>query len=145
MIPYYATTDYARTEALSNRDKWGKPDSKELHDWYTKGFTPVYRSRCASCHGDIPAHEFGFDRGAMWSWIDLSRPEWSPALTAHLAKTAGGRGIPAKGFQFKDVTDPDFQAMLKAVAEGSKKAREVPEADMPGFVNRSQDRSYRYR
>jgi hypothetical protein len=145
MIPYYATTDYARTEALSNRDKWGKPDSKELHDWYTKGFTPVYRNRCASCHGEIPEREFGFDRGPMWSWIDLSKPEWSPALTAHLDKAAGGRGIPAKDFRFRDSADPDYQAMLKAIVEGSKKAFEVPEADMPGFVNRSQDRSYRYR
>ena len=145
MIPYYATTDYARTEALSNRDKWGQPDSKDLHDWYTKGFTPVYRSRCASCHGDIPDREFGFDRGVMWSWIDLTRPEWSPALTAHLAKSAGGRGIPAKGFQFKDTADADYQAMLKTAAEGCRKAREVPEADMPGFVSRSGDRSYRYR
>jgi len=34
--------------------------------------------------------------------------------------------------------------MLAAITEGGKKAYEVPEADMPGFINRSQHRAFVY-
>jgi hypothetical protein len=62
----------------------------------------------------------------------------------HLAREAGGRGLPAKDFVFKEVSDPDYQALLGAIREGGKKACETPEADMPGFINRSQDRGFPY-
>jgi hypothetical protein len=74
----------------------------------------------------------------------LTNPEWSPALTAHLAKAANGRGIPAKGFEFASTADPDYQALLAAMVEGSRQAYATPEADMPGFVSRSQDRAFAY-
>lgn len=144
MLPYYPTSNYAHLEAKSNRDKWGHPDSKELLPWFTEGFAPVYTRRCASCHGAVK-EGIGLANQQQWYWIDLTRPEWSPALTAHLAKEAGGRGIPAKDFAFKDTSDPDYQALLKALSDGGKKAYETPEADMPGFVNRSQDKAFPYR
>lgn len=144
MIPYYPTSDYARLAAKSNRDKWADRDSKELLPWFTQGFAPVFNRRCASCHGQAKG-EFGLADPQQWYWIDLTRPEWSPALTAHLAKSAGGRGLPAKDFEFKDTSDPDYQALQKAIAEGGEKARETPEADMPGFVCRSKDKAFAYR
>jgi len=64
----------------------------------------------------------------------LSEPRWSPALTAHLAESAGGWGISAAGFSFRDTSDSDHQNMLAAISEGAGKAREVPEVDMPEFV-----------
>jgi mono/diheme cytochrome c family protein len=143
MIPYYPTTDYARREARSNRDKWGQPDGKDLLEWFTQGFAPVYERRCSACHGKT--NELGLPTARQWAWIDLTRPEWSPALTAHLAKSANGRGIPAQDFQFSSTADPDYQSLLRAFAEGGRKAHDMPEADMPGFVNRSQDRAFPYR
>jgi hypothetical protein len=144
MIPYYPTSDYARMEAKSNRDKWAHPDRRELLPWFTERFAPVYNRRCASCHGEAKG-ELGLADPKQWSWVNLTRPEWSPALTAHLAKPAGGRGIPAEDFAFRDTSDPDYRAMLQAIVEGGKKAYETPEADMPGFVNRSQRRAFVYR
>jgi len=143
MIPYYPTTDFAHREALSNRDKWAHPDRQDLLDWFTRGFAPVYDRRCAACHGKT--NELGLAAERQWAWIDLTKPEWSPALTAHLAKSANGRGIPTQGFQFASTADPDYQALLQAITEGRRKAYETPEADMPGFVSRSQDRAFRYR
>ena len=142
MIPYYPTTDYARREALCNRDKWAHPDRKDLLDWFTKGFAPVYDRRCGACHGNT--NEKGLPAPRQWAWIDLTKPEWSPALTAHLAKAANGRGIAAKGFEFASTADPDYQALLAAIVEGSRQAYATPEADMPGFVSRSQDRAFAY-
>jgi len=144
MIPYYPTSDYAHMEAKSNRDKWADKDSRDLLPWFTQGFAPVFNRRCASCHGEAKG-ELGLGDPQQWYWIDLTHPEFSPALTAHLAKSAGGRGIPAKDFEFKDTSDPDYQALLKAIAEGGKKAYETPEADMPGFVCRSKCRAFPYR
>jgi cytochrome c5 len=150
MIPYYPTSDYAHREALSNRDKWGNPDSKDLLDWFTKGFAPVYDRRCAACHGETKEwspndpNKKIFTIPRQSTWIDLTNPEWSPALTAHLAKAANGRGIPAKGFEFASTADPDYQALLAAMVEGSRQAYATPEADMPGFVSRSQDRAFAY-
>ncbi|HRT28933.1 MAG TPA: hypothetical protein P5527_03975 [Kiritimatiellia bacterium] len=144
MIPYYPTSDYARMEAKSNRDKWAHPDRKELLPWFTERFAPVYNRRCAACHGEAKG-DLGLANPQQWSWLNLTRPAWSPALNAHLAKSAGGRGISAKDFMFRDTNDPDYQAMLAAITEGGKKAYEVPEADMPGFINRSQHRAFVYR
>ena len=137
MIPYYSTSHFAHLEAKSNRDKWGDPDRRDLLPWFTQGFAPVFDRRCAGCHGRTNG-DAGLGDPRQWSWVNLTRPEWSPALTAHLAKSAGGRGIPAQDFQFKDTADPDYQALLKAITEGGRKAYETPEADMPGFVNRSE-------
>jgi hypothetical protein len=143
MIPYYPTTDYAHREAKSNRDKWADKDSRVLLPWFTQGFAPVYNRRCAGCHGEAKG-EIGLAEPRQWAWIDLTRPEWSPALTAHLAKEAGGRGLPAKGAEFKTTSDPDYQALFKAIVAGGKMAYETPEADMPGFVSRSGDKAFPY-
>ncbi|MCP4453181.1 MAG: hypothetical protein GY809_17100, partial [Planctomycetes bacterium] len=144
MIPYYATSDYARLEARSNRDKWGHPDRKDILDWFTKDFAPVYDRRCGSCHGNTTP-DLGLASPRQWSWIDLTQPAWSPALTAHLSRTVGGRGVAAGGFEFTSTHDPDYQAMLDAITEGRRRAYQTPEADMPGFVSRSADRAFGYR
>ena len=136
MLPYYATADYARLQAKGNRDKWADKDKPDLLPWFTERFAPVYDRACASCHKD-PLHFRGGQWMPLWSWINLTRPEWSPALTAHLSKEAGGRGIPAKDFAFRDTTDPDYQLMLNAIQEARTHAYATPEADMPAFTNRA--------
>jgi mono/diheme cytochrome c family protein len=143
MIPYYSTTDFAHREALSNRDKWADKDSRALLPWFNR-FAAVFNSRCASCHGK--AEDTGSENPRpLWAWLDLTVPADSPALTAHLAKAAGGRGLPAKGeFAFKDKNDPDYIALLAAITEAGKAAYETPEADMPGFVPRCADKAFQY-
>ena len=182
MAPYYTTSYSARPGSRGDRDRWSdNRESRQMADWYAKGFTPVYQQRCQSCHGPIQLHT-RYEWGGKWGWIDLSRPESSPALTAHLAKAAGGRGITEKDFGrlltprwsqrrsslidrwvslqddyrvmqgalaagrkvelFPDTRDSDYQIMLQAIREGRKQVLELPEADMPGFVNRSARMSF---
>jgi hypothetical protein len=55
----------------------------------------------------VEVSDRGLPEQQQWTWIDLSEPAHSPALTAHLAAAVGGRGIPADGFSFADTSDPD--------------------------------------
>ena len=182
MAPYYTTYYSARPGAVGDRDRWSdNQEPNKTANWYSKSFEPVYRRRCASCHGEIHLHS-RYEFGGKWAWIDLSRPEFSPALTAHLSKTAGGRGITEKDFGklltarwterrsslierwaslqqdyqcmkaaldagrtvelFRDTQDLDYQAMYQAICVGQKLITELPEADMPGFINRSAHLSF---
>ncbi|MHB0958691.1 MAG: HzsA-related protein [Pirellulaceae bacterium] len=182
MAPYYTTYYSARPGSRGDRDRWGdNREAQKIADWYAQGFTPVYQRRCESCHGPIQLHE-RYEWGGKWSWIDLSQPEWSPALTAHLAQSAGGRGLTESDFGkllnprwterrswlierwasiqrdyrfmeaalaagqkvelFRDTQDPDYQALLQAIRTGQRQMGELPEADMPGFINRSAHMSF---
>ena len=184
--PLLTTYFSARPGSRGDRDRWAdNRDGRKHADWYTQGFAPVYQRRCHSCHGPIPlgqGQSDPYDFGGKWSWIDLSQPEWSPALTAHLAKAAGGRGLTEKDVGklltprwtarrssliglwssiqddyrvmqaalaagrkvelFRDTQDPDYQALLQAIHAGRQHVAELPEADMPGFVNRSAQMSF---
>jgi hypothetical protein len=182
MAPYYTTYYSARPGSRGDRDRWGdNREAQKIADWYTQGFAPVYQRRCESCHGPIQLHQ-RYEWGGKWAWIDLTRPECSPALTAHLARSAGGRGLTEKDFGklltprwterrsglierwssiqndyrtmqaaldagrtvalFRDTHDADYQTMLQAIRVGQKLIGELPEADMPGFVNRSAHMSF---
>jgi hypothetical protein len=182
MAPYYTTYFSARPGSRGDRDRWGDHHQPEkIADWYASGFLPVYQRRCATCHGPIDLHE-RYAWGGKWSWIALSEPESSPALTAHLATSAGGRGITEKDFGklltprwterrswlierwssiqndyramkaamdagrqvelFPDTNDADYQTMLRAIRTGKELMNELPEADMPGFINRSAHMSF---
>jgi hypothetical protein len=186
MAPYYTTYYSARLGSCGDRDKWASPTGPKLAEWYTKGFLPVYGRRCAGCHGGIRPGGMSerYEWGGKWSWIDLSEPESSPALSAHLARSAGGRGLTEKDFGtllnarwtersswlidrwsslqedyrvmaaalaagrkvelFKDTQDPDYLALLQAIRQGRDALRQLPEADMPGFVNRSAHTAWGY-
>ncbi len=65
--------------------------------------------------------------------INLTHPEWSQMLTAPLAKAAGGLGFcrDAKGQPiFADASDPDYQAMLRALRRGAEELQAHPRVDM---------------
>jgi mono/diheme cytochrome c family protein len=138
-VPYYAT--YAHTRPLSpgKRDLATDVATGQPSAWFAEGFLGVYNRRCANCHGSYPDPN---DHSAIWdgrlAWINFTHPALSPALTAHLAKSAGGRGLdtPRDGQappQFADASDPDYQTMLRAIEEGKRLAEATPEADMAGF------------
>jgi hypothetical protein len=43
---------------------------------------------------------------------------------------------------FPDTNDADYQTMLRAIRTGKELMNELPEADMPGFINRSAHMSF---
>ena len=127
-VPYYSTYAHSRPLSPGRRDRWTDAQSGQLAPWFAKEFTDAYNRRCLSCHGKI---EGTLDWTGRYAWINLSKPQLSSALTAHLSKAAGGRGLDK--FLFTTTADPDYQAMLKAIETGKQQMLEVPEADMPGF------------
>lgn len=139
-VPYYGTYAHSRPLSPGKRDLATDPSTGKPLTWFAGGFLGVYNRRCETCHGSYPDPN---DHAAIWdgrlAWINFTRPAWSPALTAHLAKSAGGRGIdaPQNGQnppRFASTSDPDYEAMLRAIEEGQRLADQTPEADMPGFV-----------
>ncbi len=149
MLPYYATSDNARPVSHGGRDAWAKSGSKQLDDWFTGGFEPVYNRRCAECHGPMPHNPHGHEWTAKYAWLNLSRPELSLALSAHLAKEAGGQGLTENDFgrllndrwvdrksyfeQRWHSINNHYRAMEKALAAGKKVPRFTDRSD-PDYV-----------
>jgi hypothetical protein len=134
-VPYYATYAHARPHSPGRRDLFTDVQSGQLSSWFTRDFLGVYNRRCVDCHGKL---EGTTDWSGRFAWINLTNPQLSAALTAHLSKKSGGRGIDkATGGrtppQFADVTDPDYVTMLRAIQTGKRLALQTPAADMPGF------------
>ena len=134
-VPYYSTYAHSRPMSPGRRDRWTDASNGQLSEWYTDEFSEVYRRKCVACHGEI---EGTTDWTGRYAWINLSRPEYSPALTAHLLADDGGRNISAvrdgvKHEVFSGKQDPDYQKMYQAIMRGRTIMEETPEADMPGF------------
>ncbi|MBR5626863.1 MAG: DUF1080 domain-containing protein [Thermoguttaceae bacterium] len=148
-VPYYGTFAHAKPNAAGRRDRWAQAETAEMAPWMQNGILPVYEEKCASCHKnllggnrDLPGvHDAqNIDWTGRFAWINLTRPENSPLLTAHLSKDAGGRGLATQSEQpesilFKDKSDATYQSLLKSIQEGSQMMYAIPEADMPGFKN----------
>jgi hypothetical protein len=83
--------------------------------------TAVHAKRCAACHQ--PAEVSRLD------WIDIRRPEQSRFLQAPLAKASGG-AAKCKAATYRDQTDPDYQAVRRAVEAGLKKLWVCPRRDV---------------
>jgi hypothetical protein len=135
-VPYYGTYAHSRPHSPGRRDLWTDPETGQVSAWFARDFLGVYDRACASCHGKL---EGTTDWEGRYAWINLTRPEHSAALTAHLAREAGGRGIPVlregeESLLFESPRDTDYQAMLQAIEAGKRIALRTPEADMPGFT-----------
>jgi hypothetical protein len=143
-VPYYGTYAHARsTRAAGLRDRFADPASGRLSPW-AEQFLEVYQRRCTDCHGSFRLRDQAEWTG-RYSWVNLSNPQWSAALTAHLSPEFGGRGIaavqggqrtPAESLEqllFLTTDEPDYQRMLRAFEEGKQIMLNHPEADMPGF------------
>jgi len=135
-VPYYATYANTRPKSPGKRDLCTDPETGRPAPWFAEGFLGVYKRACAACHGPYPHPD---DHGNIWdgrlAWINFTHPEWSPGLTAHLAKEAGGRGIGTetggKGPPlFADTGNPDYVAMLDAIRLGHQAMRAHPRVDM---------------
>ena len=140
-VPYYGTYAHARPKSAGRRDLFAHPTEARLADWFNKDLMPVFQRRCASCHAGFPGTG---DFGGMGAWVNFKRPQFSPLLTAHLPKTAGGRGIEKTKDgkpipMFTDASDADYRTMLKAIEEGKRAAYALPEPDMPGYTGRTKE------
>ena len=138
-VPYYA--DYAVSRPLSSGGRDLCTDLVTGRDsaWFAQGFLGVYNRRCAECHGGFPHPN---DHENIWNghfaWINFTHPSWSPALTAHLTREAGGRGLPTQKFAlesplFSHTTDPDYLTMLESIREGRRQMLARPRVDMRGL------------
>jgi hypothetical protein len=112
-VPYYATSETAYPENLGCRRIYPEKLDALLAD--------VGRRRCAECHeeGAVPRRE----------WTRITRPEYNGFLLAPLAKAAGGTERCGNAV-FKSRDDPDYQAILKTLAEAEDALKKTPRMDM---------------
>jgi mono/diheme cytochrome c family protein len=137
--PYYGTWDMTRPHTQGGRDTWhrlkdGQRKQIEPEPWYAE-FQETYGPNCSSCHGIKP------------DWINLTNPEFSRVLNAHLSKEAGGFGItePRDGNEppvFAGTNDPLYQKLLDAVEKGKTALSNKPRIDMAGAVPIPQQRNF---
>ena len=147
--PYYGTFANSRPAVWGKRDLWMKPDENSPASWLADELLPVYNRLCASCHKELDEPEKTLapseTRQGNWSgkfaWINLTHPENSPLLTAHLSRQVGGRGIgtdprQADSLLFQSFDNEDYQTMLQAILHGREEAAKRPRADQVGFPGR---------
>lgn len=136
-VPFYATYRVSRSGSAGDRDLCWDPAAGGEARWFRDGFLEVYDRRCRECHGAFPDPN---DHGRIWdgrfAWTNLTHPAWSSALTAHLSKDAGGRGLPTSGddpdsLLFRTQEEPDFRRLLQALREGSALRTAFPRVDEP--------------
>ena len=143
---YQGTYAHARPDSAGRRDRWAPLDGKGQAAWFNDGVLPVYNAKCAECHKNILGGNRDLkdvydsqntDWTGRFAWINLSRPENSPMLTAHLPKDQGGRGLSIdkneQKFVFDSKDDPDWKKIYDAILQGKADAENRPEADRPGF------------
>lgn len=132
-VPYYATYSASHPLSPGGRDLCTDVATGRESAWYAERFLGVYNRRCASCHGEFPHPN---DHDELWTgrhaWINFTHPQWSLALTAHLSKEAGGRGVSAQPFGdepplFSHTRDPDYVTMLEAIREGHRQMLAQPQ------------------
>ena len=141
-VPYYGTWDMTRPHTLGGRDAWGRFENgrRAPEPWF-QDLAGIHKARCASCHDALGKGSRSHAR------INLTRPEFSRVLNAHLAKEAGGMGLTKEKNGkappvFKDTADPVYAAMLKAIEAGKAALDAKPRMDMPGGVPVPQQRDF---
>ena len=105
--------------------------------WYTPGnitiTSKLWTDRGIMAHGFPGRYPMSGLLGPEFR-INLTNPDHSSLLSAPLAKKAGGMGLcksaDGKPYIFKDKTDPDYQAILKAIGVGAKEIKDHPRQDM---------------
>ncbi|MBL7187965.1 MAG: hypothetical protein ISS70_16705 [Phycisphaerae bacterium] len=138
-VPYYSTWDMSRPYTMGGRDTWAE-NKNTMASWYLE-FETVFKSNCASCHNSTDKPKIDH------TWINLTRPQFSRALNAHLSEQAGGLGLAkTKRNQspplFEDRSDPVYLAMLRAIRQGKKALDAKPRVDMPGATAVAQQRDF---
>ena len=115
-----------RVKTRGDRDLWSGA-------WFTQRLEPLHRSACTACHKPLGREQYADDSHV----INLSTPEASLLLRAHLSVEQGGRGI-AKEVNgkrpplFLSKADQTYTAFLEAIQEGKRDMLATPRMDMPG-------------
>lgn len=147
---YQGTYAHTRPKSAGRRDRWAPLDGPGRADWFEQELLPVYNAKCAECHKNLLGgnrdlegvyDSLNTDWIGRFAWINFTRPENSPILTAHLPKDEGGRGLSINENAEKDApilvfnskSDPDWQKIYNAILKGKADADNQPEADRPGF------------
>ncbi|MHC4500161.1 MAG: hypothetical protein ACYS21_13715, partial [Planctomycetota bacterium] len=112
----------------------GKRGQIEPEPWFAD-FKKAFEPACSSCHG------------VKFDWINLTTPQYSRVLNAHLAEEAGGMGLAKdkdgqKPPVFETTDDLTYQAILKAIQAGKQALYAKPRMDMPGGVAIAQQRNF---
>ncbi len=144
----------------------------EPEPWF-RDFSRAYAANCASCHENSFADftrkvatwnpKETKDKAPNWEakpwpsktsknrkeqyeqWMNLTHPEHSRLLNAHLAKSAGGlelQGKDGKAPVFTTTADPIYQALLAPIKAGKQALEAKPAMDMPGAVAVPQIRDF---
>jgi hypothetical protein len=151
---YYATCDMSRPHTVGGRDPWtfcegNKRGPVRLEPWMERLEKTFADNGCVACHPPITSD--GRDRighGHQYNAkINLTRPEFSRLLNAHLSKEAGGLGITGKrrgqnAPVFANTDDPRYRAMLEAIIAGKAALNARPRMDMPGCKAVPQERDF---
>ncbi|MBI5819404.1 MAG: PD40 domain-containing protein [Verrucomicrobia bacterium] len=151
---YYATWDMSRPHTMGGRDPWtfcegDKRGPLRLEPWMERLEKTFAESGCIACHRPIARD--GRDRlghGHEYNAkINLTRPEFSRLLNAHLSKEAGGLGVTGKrrgqdAPVFTNTSDPRYRAMLEAIVAGKAALEARPRMDMPGGKAVPQQRDF---
>jgi len=140
--PYYPTWDMSRPYTPGGRDTWSTLNGRRpVPEAWFRDLTKVYKQNCGSCHGDL-------GRPALThTWINLTRPQFSRVLNAHLAQDAGGMGITKKKGAlsppvFASTRDAVYTSLLAAIQAGKKALDSKPRMDMAGGVPIPQERDF---
>jgi len=139
--PYYSTWDMSRPYTQGGRDTWNhivggraRNAKREPEPWLAE-FQEIFKLKCSSCHGLEP------------DWINLTNPQYSRVLNAHLSVEGGGMGLKGKTEDnvaplFADTTDETYQAMLRTIEAGRDALATRPRVDMPGAIRVAQQRNF---
>ena len=146
-VQYYSTYDMSRTYTMGGRDTWSfVPDNKRVppqpEPWVVE-LEGAFKAQCASCHDSL----YEDAQGRKKMWVNLTRPENSRLLNAHLAKSAGGLALEGtrKGVRspvIGSTQDEVYRAMLTAIRKGKESLEKRPRMDMPGGVAIPQVRDF---
>ena len=121
--PYYGTYEHERPERYVGRDALPA---------YPQIMESLQKANCTRCHHTALGADYQ---------LNLTHPEWSAALTAPLAKAAGGRGLCGEG-GFADRNDPTYRSVLSLLNAAAEELRQRPRMDMPGAVPAKVAESY---
>ena len=145
-VIYYPSFDMTRPYTQGGRDTFSsvegnKRGSIKRHEWVTR-LDDLYSRNCLACHGPL------LEGGVKLQWINLTRPENSRLLNAHLSKEAGGYGLAGKRKEqpdfplWKSKKEPVYLEMLSAIMEGKRTLEKTPRLDMPGAVVIPQEKDF---
>jgi hypothetical protein len=135
-VPYYSTWEMTRPHTLGGRDTWLDVGNRPL-PWFEK-----FTAACVAVGIEFVAPgDHKPNRKIRNADINLTHPEWSRYLLAHLARSAGGQAADERA-NFKTKADPQYQALLTAIREGREALLAKPRMDMPGAVPVPQIRDF---